>query len=122
LSKRHTVLGPEFEKTILGDLKGARTQYRGPMNSHLRDYGEDYTLHMDRVDPRTDPIGHLFEDAPDELANLTVAGICAYGAGRTAYEASRGSDNALVNSVLAAGFAGLAGYAVSKVVTSLLKD
>jgi hypothetical protein len=45
-----------------------------------------------------------------------------YGAGKTAYENSRGSDNALVNSLLVAGLAGLTGYAVSKVVTGLLKD
>ncbi len=122
LPKRHTILGSEFEETILGDLKGARTQYRGPLNSHVRDYGKDYVLHIDRVDPRTDPMGHLLEDAPDELANLTIAGICAYGAGRSTYENSRGSDGALVNSLLVAGTAGLAGYAVSKIITSLLKD
>ena len=122
LPKRDTFLTPIFEETELGDPKGAEKQYRGPLNSHLRDYGGHYTLHRDRVDPRTDPLGHLFHDAPDELVNLTIAGICAYGAGKAAYESSNELDAAPVNALIAGGLVGLGTYALAKLVTSLLKD
>jgi len=56
---------------LLGDPKGAKRQYRLYLRDgrslHLREYDTHYTLHWDKRDPRTDPLGHLIEDARGTL-------------------------------------------------------
>lgn len=60
-----------FEKTNLGYLKDANCQYRLMLEDgrslHLLEYDSYYTLHWDEKDPRIDPLGHLFFDAPEIL-------------------------------------------------------
>ena len=63
------------EPTLLGDLRSAANQYRYG-NLHIREYADHYTVHVDKADPRRDPIGHLVHDAPEILAGL-VAGAAA---------------------------------------------
>ena len=63
------------QPTVLGNLKGADQQYRGLNGLHVRRYGRRFIAHRDRVDPREDPLGHLFVDAPLETA--VSAGVSA---------------------------------------------
>ena len=58
-----------YNETYLGNRKGARRQFRYK-NLHIREYRRYYTVHVDRVDPRKDPIGHLLIDAPEFLAGI----------------------------------------------------
>ena len=62
----------DYEVTHLGDKKGARQQFRHK-NLHIRDYGDYYTVHIDSIDPRKDPLGHLIIDAPEFLAGIMSA-------------------------------------------------
>lgn len=55
--------------TMLGEKKGCKKQYRYG-NLHIREYESHYTAHLDKVDPRVDPLGHLMIDAPNYLAGL----------------------------------------------------
>ena len=48
--------------SALGDKKGALKQYRKG-NLHIREYKDKLTVHLDKVDPREDPIGHLIQDS-----------------------------------------------------------
>lgn len=66
----------DYEETFLGDKKGAKKQFRyGKL--HIREYKDYLIVHMDKVDPRKDPLGHLLIDAPEYLissfAGLEVA-------------------------------------------------
>lgn len=66
----------DYEETCLGDKKGAKKQFRyGKL--HIREYKDYLVVHMDKVDPRNDPLGHLLVDAPEYLfsvfAGLEVA-------------------------------------------------
>ena len=61
-----------YEETLLGNKKGAKRQFRHK-NLHIREYGDYYTVHMDKVDPRKDPFGHLLIDAPEFLVALMSA-------------------------------------------------
>jgi hypothetical protein len=62
----------EYPETILGSRRGAKRQFRyGKL--HIREYDEYYTTHMDKIDPREDPIGHLMIDAPEYLVGLLCA-------------------------------------------------
>ena len=62
----------DYEVTHLGNKKGARQQFRHK-NLHIRDYGDYYTVHIDNIDPRKDPLGHLIIDAPEFLVGIMSA-------------------------------------------------
>ncbi|MDH5657877.1 MAG: hypothetical protein OEY17_00825 [Nitrosopumilus sp.] len=60
------------EETFLGQKNGAYKQYRYG-NLHIREYGDKFLVHTDKVDPRKDPVGHLIHDAPEVLIGLACA-------------------------------------------------
>ena len=60
------------EETILGQKNGADKQYRYG-NLHIREYGDKFLVHNDRIDPRKDPMGHLVYDAPEVLIGMACA-------------------------------------------------
>jgi len=60
------------EETSLGQQNGANKQYRYG-NLHIREYDDKFLVHMDKVDPRKDPLGHIIHDAPEFLVGLTCA-------------------------------------------------
>lgn len=62
----------DAEETWLGDKRGAKKQYRYK-NLHIREYDDRYTIHVDKVDPRKDPLGHLIHDAPEVLVGIASA-------------------------------------------------
>ncbi len=62
----------DAEETPLGQKNGAIKQYRYG-NLHIREYDDKYLVHMDKVDPRKDPIGHLVLDAPEVLLGVASA-------------------------------------------------
>ncbi len=67
-----------YEETRLGDPRGSRRQFRGRSGIHVREYPDEYVIHVDRVDPRRDPFGHLVRDSPETLVSV-VAGLLAAG-------------------------------------------
>ena len=71
---RHFML-KDVNETVLGQKNGAKKQYRYG-NLHIREYDDKYLVHMDKVDPRQDPIGHLIHDAPEILIGV-ASGIIA---------------------------------------------
>jgi hypothetical protein len=58
------------KETSLGHKNGANKQYRYG-NLHIREYEDEYLVHMDKIDPLKNPLGHLLVDAPEVLAGLT---------------------------------------------------
>ena len=62
------------EETKLGQKNGAKGQYRYG-NLHIREHDDKYLVHMDRIDPRNSPLGHLILDAPEVLVSLAGAAI-----------------------------------------------
>lgn len=62
----------EAEETVLGQKNGALRQYRYG-NLHIREYEDKFLVHTDKIDPRTDPVGHLVRDAPEVLIGLACA-------------------------------------------------
>jgi hypothetical protein len=61
-------------ETSLGHKNGANKQYRYG-NLHIREYDDKYLVHMDKIDPLKNPVGHLLVDAPEVLLGLTSAAI-----------------------------------------------
>ncbi len=62
----------DAEETPLGQKNGAKKQYRYG-NLHILEYDDKYLVHMDKVDPRKDPLGHLIVDAPEFLVGTVSA-------------------------------------------------
>lgn len=110
----------DYEETFLGTQKGSKKQFRyGKL--HIREYKDCYIVHMDKVDPRKDPVGHLLIDAPEYLA-ATIAGLeAAKQAGCTVYTEKKGS-NALVDGLKAACLAGTVAATCSYILTSVVKQ
>ena len=73
-----------LKDTALGSKKGAKKQYRYG-NLHIRDYDTHYTVHLDRVDPLKNPLGHLLVDAPEYLAGAAAAVIVGRRVGAAVY-------------------------------------
>jgi hypothetical protein len=99
----------DIEETVLGSKRGAKKQYRYG-NLHIREYDSHYTVHMDRVDPRKDPLGHLLADAPEYIAGAAAAAYVGRKVGRAVYEKrkkdGKGARDAAVDALVAGLFAG----------------
>ena len=64
-----------FNETLLGEsVPGATKQLRGPFGAHVHEFEDRWVLHRDRVDAEKDPLGHLFNDAPEYLLSA-LAGL-----------------------------------------------
>jgi hypothetical protein len=115
----------DLKETPLGSKKGAKRQYRyGAL--HIREYETHYTVHTDIVDPSTNPLGHLFVDAPEYLAGATAAFIIGRGFSTTIYNISKkegkSTKEALIDAVLSGYMAGsAAGNLVFNIANSLKK-
>ncbi len=71
-------LPSEYKKSILGDPEGSSAQFRVGL-FHAREYKDRFEIHRDAVDPRKQPIMHLWHDSPETLFGIltgaTTAGV-----------------------------------------------
>ena len=107
----------EAEETKLGQKNGADKQYRYG-NLHIREYEDKYMVHMDKIDPRKDPLGHLVRDAPEVLIGLASAFFGGKKVASQLYKMQKNSKLAMDTSLLGGLFASLAlgylGYSLTK--------
>lgn len=105
------------EETILGQKNGAKKQYRYG-NLHIREYDHKYLVHMDTVDPRKDPLGHLIKDAPEILVGITSGIVAAKKVSSSVYKLQKNMPFAKSTSIFAglvvSVLAGYAGYTLTK--------
>ena len=102
------------QETKLGDKKGAKKQYRYG-NLHIREYDDKYTVHMDKYDPRSDPIRHLVWDAPEVLIGLAGAVIGGSKVGSYLYNQNKNTkQSSIFSGLIASLITGYASYVISK--------
>ncbi|MEM4310994.1 MAG: hypothetical protein QXX95_01205 [Nitrososphaerales archaeon] len=65
------------EETNLGFKKGSKKQYRYGDGIHIREYDEFFTLHIDKYDPRKEPLKHLLSDTPELVISTGIGGLVA---------------------------------------------
>ena len=108
------------EETIIGNKRGAKKQYRyGKL--HILEYDKKYLVHMDKIDPREDPLGHLIRDAPEYLVGLEWA---AYGnilSNAVSFFKKDSKEDALVNGITTSLIFGYAGYYLTKKIKKFLR-
>jgi hypothetical protein len=106
----------DLKETALGSKKGARRQYRYG-NLHIRDYDTHYTVHMDRVDPLTNPLGHLLVDAPEYLAGAAASLIVGRRVGAAVYTGRKKEGKSTRDAAIDAAVAGyLAGSSAGNII------
>ena len=115
----------DLKETSLGSKKGAIRQYRYGV-LHIREYDTHYSVHMDTVDPSSNPLGHLLVDAPEYLAGATAAFIVGRRFGTTVYnmrkKEGKSTKDAVIDAILAGYIAGSAtGNFVFNMTNSLKK-
>ena len=105
------------EETKLGQKNGAIRQFRYG-NLHIREYEDKYLVHVDKVDPRNDPLGHLIHDAPEFLIGIASAYL---GGKKVAFEVYKLQKNkpfaeitAGITGLLASIATGYMGYSLVK--------
>ena len=102
------------EETKLGNKMGAKKQYRYG-NLHIREYDDKYTVHMDKYDPRSDPIRHLVWDAPEVLIGLAGAIIGGSKVGSYLYNKNKNAkQSSILSGLIASIVTGYISYSVSK--------
>ena len=98
----------DAEETNLGQKNGAIRQFRYG-NLHIREYEDKYLVHMDKVDPRNDPLGHLIHDAPEFLVGMAAGYFGWKKVASEVYKTQKGKPFAAVG----AGVAGLVASVIS---------
>jgi hypothetical protein len=106
----------EFKETVLGGKKGARRQYRyGSL--HIREYDTHYTVHVDRVDPMKNPLGHLVIDAPEYIAGAAAAALVGRRVGMAIYHKRKSEGKSKRDAAIEAAVAGyVAGSSAGRLV------
>jgi len=108
----------QAEETKLGQKNGANKQYRYG-NLHIREYDDKYLIHVDKVDPRKDPIGHLIFDAPEVLIGLATAAIGGKNIASQIYKNQKSKSLSLITGFLSSVALGYAGYSLTKKIKNL---
>jgi hypothetical protein len=114
-------LGPfmleKAEETPLGQKNGAKKQYRYG-NLHIREYDDKFLVHIDKIDPRENPLGHLVLDSPEIFIGLASAAI---GGGKVAsyiYKNQKNSifakQSSIISGLITSLVFGYLGYSISK--------
>lgn len=118
---RHFML-ENAQETDLGQRNGAIRQFRYG-NLHIREYEDKYLVHMDKVDPRTDPLGHLIHDAPEFLVGLASAYFAGKKVATEVYKVQKNRPIAAIGAgalgLLASVVTGYAGYSLIKKLKEL---
>ena len=109
----------DLQETPLGNKKGANKQYRCG-SFHIRDYDTHYSVHMDTVDPLSNPLGYLLVDEPEYLAGATAAFIVCRRLGTTVYNICKKEGKSTKDAANGAVLAGyIAGSAAGKLVFNM---
>jgi len=107
------------EETFLGQKNGADKQYRYG-NLHIREYGDKFLVHTDRIDPREDPIGHLVYDAPEVLIGLACV---IFGGSQIAKKIlnNNSKESSVTSGLISSIISGYVGYTTTKRIKNYLE-
>ncbi len=108
------------EETFLGQKNGAKKQYRYG-NLHIREYDDKFLIHTDKIDPRKDPLGHLFYDAPEVLAGLACAVFGGLQVGKSLINNNKSKKSKISTGLMSSIITGYLGYIATKKIKNYLE-
>lgn len=50
---------------------------------HVRDFGPFYSAHLDRVNPKCDPVGHVMSDTPQIVSGAALGALAGLALGKS---------------------------------------
>ena len=103
------------EETSLGKKNGANKQFRYG-NLHIREYDDKFLVHVDKYDPRKNPIGHLVVDAPEVLVGLACAAIGGTTFAKKIFKNKNSKGKSIIVGLITSLALGYAGYVLTKKV------
>jgi hypothetical protein len=109
----------DLKEAPLGSKKGVNKQYRYE-NLYIRDYETHYSVHMDIVDPSSNPLGHFLVDTPESLAGATAALIVGRRLGTMVYNICKKREGNTTKDAAAIGTAVLARYIAGSAAGNLV--
>jgi len=107
------------EETFLGQKNGAKKQYRYG-NLHIREYDDKFLIHTDKIDPRKDPLGHLFYDAPEVLAGLACAVFGGLQVKKSFFN-NKSNKSKISTGIMSSIITGYLGYIATKKIKNYLE-
>jgi hypothetical protein len=107
------------DETFLGQKNGAKKQYRYG-NLHIREYDDKFLIHTDKIDPRKDPLGHLFYDAPEVLAGLACAVFGGLQVGKSLIH-NKSKKSKISSGLMSSIVTGYLGYIATKKIKNYLE-
>jgi len=108
------------EETFLGQKNGAKKQYRYG-NLHIREYEDKFLVHTDKIDPRKDPLGHLFYDAPEVIAGIACAVFGGSKITNSLFKKNKSENFNFSASLSSSIIMGFLGYAITKKIKNYLE-
>src|SRR3989344_5316049 len=79
---------------------------------------ETFLVHMDKIDPRENPIGHLVQDSPEILVGLASAAIGGVKVASYIYKNQKNSifvkQSSVISGLISSLTFGYLGYSISK--------
>ncbi len=108
-----TFMLEDAEETSLGKKNGAKKQFRYG-NLHIREYDDKFLVHMDKVDPRKNPLGHLVFDSPEVIIGLVSAAITGVKVFSNMNKNQNSKQKVTILSLLTSLVAGYLGYSITK--------
>lgn len=67
----------------VGQRQDWRVSYPVCGGLHVRDFGDHYSAHLDRVNPNCDPIGHVVSDTPQIAGGLALGALLGLALGKS---------------------------------------
>jgi hypothetical protein len=107
------------KETLLGQKNGAKKQYRYG-NLHIREYGDKFLVHTDKVDPRVNPLGHLVCDAPEILIGIACGIFTGVVIGKN-FSNKKSKKMSFSNILTSSLISGYLGYATTKKIKKYLE-
>ena len=114
----------QAQETKLGHKNGSNRQFRYG-NLHIREYDDKYLVHMDRINPHDDPLGHLVYDAQEILIGLASGALGGAKVASYIYKKSNKTKKdkkvATAVGIVSSIAIGYAGYKIAKKAKQVIK-
>lgn len=114
----------QAQETKLGHKNGSNKQFRYG-NLHIREYDDKYLVHMDKINPHDDPLGHLVYDAQEILVGLASGAVGGAKVASYIYKKSNKTKKdkkiATAAGIVSSIAIGYAGYKIAKKAKQVIK-
>lgn len=97
----------------MGHPNGSKKQYRYN-NLHILEYEDHFDVHVDEVDPRSNPLGHAVRDAPEILVGIACGTLGGLYVGKKVHRYTNSKAGGIVSGLVTGGICFAVGMRAAK--------